>query len=68
MTTLVDGMFYIDNVTGGFYLREGGVWNLKGFFGGGGGGEGSNIFTDFGPPPSGGVIGQEILVGSGPPL
>jgi hypothetical protein len=30
MTTLVDGMFYIDNDTDNFYLREAGAWVLKG--------------------------------------
>lgn len=66
MTTPVDGMFYIDNVTHDFYLREDGVWNYKGTFSSGGSG-GSNIFVEHGPPPDGGVVGQEILVGSGPP-
>lgn len=28
---------------------------------------GSNIFVDDGPPPAGGVVGQQILVGSGAP-
>lgn len=65
-TTIVDGMFYIDNLTGDFYLREAGVWNLKGSLGSGAGGD-SNIFVDNGPPPAGGVVGQSILVGDGIP-
>lgn len=63
---IVDGMFYIDNLTKDFYLRESGVWVLKGSLAGGGGA--NNILTGDGPPPSGGEVGQAILVGSGVPL
>lgn len=35
--------------------------------GSGSGTGGSNIFVEEGPPPSGGVVGQEILVGDGAP-
>lgn len=67
MSILVDGMFYIDNLTKDFYLRENGVWVLKGSLSSTGAGDGSNIFVDDGPPPAGGEVGQEILVGSGAP-
>ncbi len=66
MTTPVNGMFYIDNLTRDFYLREAGAWVYKGTFGVGAGG-GSNIFEGDGPPPAGGDVGQEIIVGTGAP-
>lgn len=63
-----DGDFYIDNTNKDFYLHEGGIWVLKGSLADSGAfGGGSNIFVDDGPPPSGGEVGQEILVGSGAP-
>ena len=65
--SVVDGMFYIDDLTKDFYLRQNGAWVLKGSLAGGTGSGSSNIFTGNGPPPSGGVVGQEILVGSGAP-
>lgn len=67
MTAVVNGMFYIDNLTKDFYLREGGVWVLKGSLSSTGASGGSNIFVEGGPPPDGGEVGQSILVGSGAP-
>jgi hypothetical protein len=63
----VNGEFYIDNLTKDFYLREGGVWVLKGSLSDSGGGA-NNILTGDGPPPEGGEVGQAIIVGSGVPL
>lgn len=67
MSTIIDGMFYIDNLTKDFYLREAGAWVLKGSLSSTGSGGGSNIFVEDGPPPDGGEVGQTILVGSGAP-
>jgi hypothetical protein len=65
--TPINGMFYIDNNTGDFYLREAGAWVLKGSLRASGSSDGNNIITGSGPPPSGGVVGQAILVGTGAP-
>lgn len=69
MTTHPNGSFYIDDLTHDFYLRVNGEWVLKGNLGGGSGSgaDRAEILFGSGPPPSGGVIGQQILTGDGAP-
>ncbi|WOH59462.1 hypothetical protein [Bradyrhizobium sp. BWC-3-1] len=75
-----DNDFWLNAKTADFFAKEDGMWrfviNLRGPRGPSGktggtiigtGEEGSSIIVNAGPPPEGGVVGKEILVGSGVP-
>jgi hypothetical protein len=62
--SLVDGDFYIDNLTQNFYLREAGVWNLKGSLAaaGGGGLNGLNLYALPGVPSNSFGLNNESYI------
>lgn len=64
---VTNGGFASANVQAELMISIVGPTGPTGASGSGSGTGGSNIFVEEGPPPSGGVVGQEILVGDGAP-